>query len=133
MIQEFVDRFMERKDELRSKFTENAPASYKAIVKGVVEILHDPDECGSISPERIHVINDGSYQGTLVFVIGADDYQPDDYWYVRVYYGSCSGCDTLEAIGYPWEGAPSEKQLDGYMTLALHIVQRLKQMDREGA
>jgi len=48
----------------------------------------------------IHVIDDGEYQGTFIFLIPFDLYQPccDDYLMTYVDYGSCSGCDTLQAI-----------------------------------
>lgn len=67
-------------------------------------------------------------QGALVYVIGATGYQPDKYWYVKVGYGSCSGCDTLEAIREYQDGKPTERQVNKYMTLALHIVQGLRLM-----
>jgi hypothetical protein len=131
MIQEFVDRYMAGQDALRAKFAANRPDEYADIVKAVVETItgdgrkHNPD------PERIHKLDDGDYQGTLVFVIAAKGYQPSDYWYVKVGYGSCSGCDTLESLR-SWGAAPPDtEELDGYMTLALHIVQRMKQMDGE--
>ena len=31
-------------------------------------------------------------------MIPEEGYQPSDYWYVRVSYGSCCGCDTLQSI-----------------------------------
>ena len=82
-------------------------------------------------PNRIHEIDDGDYQGTLLYVIAADCYQPNDYWYVRVYYGSCSGCDTLMATRdmTSWDDpVPNQAQVEAYMTMALHIVQNLKSM-----
>jgi hypothetical protein len=134
MIQDFIDRYMNKKHLLRQAFEKAHPDSYKTVVRGVIKILSenhdDPD------PERIHEIDDGNYQGTLVYVIGATGYQPSAYWYVRVYYGSCSGCDTLEGIrdSTGWsEDGPNEQQVDDYMTLALHIVQGLKRMDDESA
>jgi hypothetical protein len=97
-------------------------------------ILNQGDRYGEPDPTRIHQIDDGDYQGTLLFVIAASGYQPSDYWYVKVGYGSCSGCDTLQAIdgygGYSDE-APSKDQVDDYMTLALHIIQGLKSMQGE--
>jgi hypothetical protein len=125
MIQLFVDRWMAKQEEVRAKFAAKHPDDYKGIVRTVVEAIgadgyDDPD------PERIHQIDDGDYQGTLVFVIGANGYQPSNYWAVMVSYGSCSVCDTLQALrGYDDE-APTVEQVTGYMTLALHIVQGLK-------
>lgn len=129
MIQAFVDRYQAREHELRARFAERHPGSYESIVKAVVELLHDPDDYGSIDPERIHAIDDGDYQGILLFVIAASGYQPSDYWYVRVGYGSCSGCDTLEAIREEkWDDPPSTRQVEDYLTLALHVVQGLRPM-----
>lgn len=133
MIKEFVDRFMEKKNEISSVLKEKHPGEYKDLVKIVVQALHDPEEYyGSIDPNRIHQIDDGDYQGTLVFVIAECGYQPDNYWYVRINYGSCSACDTLMSIRDSSEDedeAPTEEQVKDYMTLALHIVQGLKKMD----
>ena len=128
MIQAFVDRFMEKKDELRGVFYEKHPDEYLDIVKAVVSVLSD-EEYGDMDITRIHVIDDGDYQGTLVFVIAEIAYQPHKYWYVRVSYGSCSGCDTLKAIrGYGEDDKPTKEQVDDYMQLALHIVQGIKKM-----
>ncbi len=93
-----------------------------------MSILHDPDAYDSMDPERIHRIDDGDYQGTLVFVIGASGYQPSTYWYVTVGYGSCSGCDTLEAIRFYGDDPPTSQQVTDYATLAPHIVEGLREM-----
>ena len=124
---------------MKAIFAEKPPDSYTELVKSVIEILsldegdpdfyceHHPD------PKRIHLIDDGDCQGTQVFVIAATGYQPSDYWYVKISYGSCSGCDALQGIGYYSDDEkPSESQVEQYMTLALHVVQGLKKMnDRE--
>lgn len=129
MIREFVDAWDSRKQEVREKFELKHPDSYEDVVRTVVGILGDSEAYGSPDPERITSIDHGHYQGTLLFVIGANGYQPDDYWYVKVNYGSCSGCDTLQAIYDYSSDPPTDKQVDEYMTLALHIVQGLKSMN----
>lgn len=117
------------KDKVRSAFEVCHPESYKSVIAAVVQMLHDAsDEYEKPDPQRIHEIDDGDYQGTLVYVIGATGYQPDKYWYVKVGYGSCSGCDTLEAIREYQDGKPTEQQVNKYMTLALHVVQGLRLM-----
>jgi hypothetical protein len=131
MIQEFVDKFMEGKVQIEDAFKEKAPESYKEIVEKVISLLHDDDAYDSVDPERIHEIDDGDYQGTLLYVIAASGYQPDDYWYVKVGYGSCSGCDTLESISGYSDEKPTDDQVKDYMTLALHIVQGLKKMGED--
>lgn len=128
MIKKFVDRFMGNKEVLEIGFRNNPPQKYIDIVKAVIEVLASDD--GDPDPTRIHQIDDGGYQGTLVFVIAASGHQPSTYWYVRVGYGSCSGCDELEAIGYYGGGEPpTYEQISDYMTIALRIVQQMKQMD----
>ena len=127
MITEFTDRFIAKQAQVKAAFAAAHPENYKAIVRLVVEIIRG-DEYESPDPERIHQIDDGDYQGTLVFVIGCGGYQPSDYWYVKVGYGSCSGCDTLESLKNYCDDPPTPEQVDGYYTLALHIAQGLKKM-----
>ena len=135
MIQTFVNDFMASKDKLEKHFTEAPPNCYGDNIEAVVGIL-GPDNGYTPSVERIHGIDDGDYQGTLLYVIGADDYQPYVYWFVKVYYGSCSGCDTLQSIQSDIHNESSEEvkaqAVKNYMTLALHIVQGLKRMEGDG-
>ena len=139
MIEKFTKRWFERKDSVQEKFEAKLPSSYSDIVLAVVEMLNDENEYETPDPARIHEIDDGDYQGTLVYVIGAAIYQPSTYWYVKVGYGSCSGCDTLESIlsgnwGHETEEekkAWKDKAVSQLMTLALHIVQGLKLMGDE--
>ncbi len=134
MITELTDRFVEKKPELTALLAKQHPEDYKALVKMVVALVQDinDDAYGhTLDPERIHEIDDGDYQGTLVFVIGATGYQPSTYWYVKVGYGSCSGCDTLQDIRNYDSEPPTPKQVEDYMTLALHIAQGIKKMGDE--
>lgn len=138
MIKEFVERFDANRDSLRDSFrkyckketygdyeSEEWSIEYADIVREVVEVVKG-EEYGGPDPERIHEIDDGDYQGTLLYVIASDEYQPSDYWYVKVIYGSCSGCDTLLGI---IEGCGDmDEKLDDLMILALHIVQGLKKL-----
>lgn len=128
MIQDFVDKFMANKEKLAAKFREKHPGDYSEVVEAVIEVITD-DGYDSIDPNRIHEIDDGDYQGTLLFVIAAKNYQPSKYWYVFVDYGSCSGCDTLQGIREYSDEIPTEDQVSQYLTLALHIVQGLKKME----
>lgn len=128
MIQEFVDLFMAAKPQMEERFRASRPEDYLDIVRAVVEVCAGEGGYNRPDPERIHVIDDGNYQGTLLYVIAANTYQPSTYWYVMVSYGSCSGCDTLQAIR-GWSHEPvTDDEVAGYMTLALHIVQGLKRM-----
>jgi hypothetical protein len=132
VIQAFVQRFDSQREVLLQKFRESHPKDYMAIVRAVVELLSDVYEYDSPDPERIHQIDDGDYQGTLLFVVGAQGYQPSTYWAVTVGYGSCSGCDTLEAIRDYSDGDPTEEQAKNYLTLALDILRGLKRISGYG-
>ncbi len=78
--------------------------------------------------EKVHEIDDGDYQGTLLYIIPLDTYQPSYWEYVvtSVYYGSCSFCDTLQGIHRYEDGLPDKEQVDGYMKLCLDILQHCK-------
>lgn len=132
MIPEFVERWEERKEQVRASFNER-PDGYLGLVKKVIGALWD-EEYGCPDVTRIHEIDDGHYQGTIVYVIGAYGYQPSEYWYVKVGYGSCSACDTLQYIDYGmgnYKDELTEAQIDEYMKLALHILQGLKKMGED--
>ena len=127
MIPAIIKRWEENKGQVEKTFREKHPDSYVDVVRAVVEAVKgeaydEPD----LDPDRIHTIDDGHYQGTLLFVVGAQGYQPSDYYAVSVGYGSCSGCDTLQAINGYSDDPPTDKQVSDYMTLALHIVQGLR-------
>ncbi|MBU6488276.1 MAG: hypothetical protein KGQ57_10655 [Burkholderiales bacterium] len=133
MIEQFVTRWEANKAAIRAEFEAKHPHGYIDVVRAVIRHINSDGLYSDPSPDRIHQIDDGDYQGTLVFVIAAAGYQPSDYWYVRMSYGSCSVCDALQSIkDYSDEDdPPSEEQVDRYMTMALHIVQRLKKMDAD--
>jgi len=78
----------------------------------------------------VHLIDDGDYQGVLLFVIASGGYQPSEYWTTSVWYGSCSGCDTFQSI---MEDSDYDRRINDYMTLALHITQKLKKIELDPA
>ena len=137
MIKEFIEAWDAKKHLVEEDFRKEHP-SYSSIVKSVVKIMTDIPNHGTLDPERIHVIDDGSWQGTILYIIATDTYQPSegDYYFVSNYYGSCSGCDTLEGIRDNYtdfrdsDKPPTDEQVDQYMMLALHIVQGLKPLVR---
>lgn len=75
---------------------------YKDLVKMVCDYILTPMNDGSyeIDSEHITEIDNGSYQGTLLYMIPFDTYQPNESEYLMTYvgYGSCCGCDTLQGI-----------------------------------
>ncbi|KOY86788.1 hypothetical protein AD998_12120 [bacterium 336/3] len=133
MIQELVKQWEENKLKLEEYFRTTKQGeystSYQQIVTKVFELcLPKADEHSGFDLSKMTVIDDGHYQGTQIFIIPRVTYQPSigDYVMTNTYYGSCSGCDTLQAIWNYEDGLPTEEQVKQYMTLALHLVQKLK-------
>lgn len=124
MIQDFVDKFMEAKPELGEHLVrecnDDYDFSYGKLVRAVVETIGEP-----LDPERIEMIDWGDYQGTVFVVIGATGYCPRNFWHVKIDYGSCSHCDTLERIRSEYQDKSEQKRQ--LLELALHVVQGLKE------
>lgn len=108
--------------------------NYYYLVEKIVELIfNNEDEDGyddkKYSKNGIVEIDNGDYQGTFLYVIPEDTYQPtvSEYLMTHVSYGSCSGCDTLQSIQcWDLEDASEEdkdKMVEDYMKLCLHIVQ----------
>lgn len=133
MIQELINQWEENKHKLEEYFkTTNQSeysGSYKNILIKIFEIcIPNADDNYKFDVKKMTVIDDGNYQGTQIFIIPKNTYQPniEDYVVTNTYYGSCSGCDTLQGICKYEDGIPTDKQVKEYMTLALHLVQKMK-------
>jgi len=125
VIKKFVNRFINGKDDLRKRYVDAIPAGYDDIIKDVIKMVSDDEDDHTPDSERIHEIDDGDYQGTLIFVIGEKGYQPSAYWVVSMSYGSCSVCDTFQSIV---DDNDKEDRADDLVSLALHVVQSLKEV-----
>ena len=140
MIKDIIEKWENNKDKLENFFKENNQEVYDDYTKIVKNIIHyivnegknKSDDFGLYDIDKIHEINDGDYQGTLIFIIPMDTYQPSlhEYIYTSVYYGSCSGCDTLQSIQYGsdnyGDGKPTKEQVKDYMLLSLNIIQNMR-------
>jgi len=135
MIPEVIKQWDENKHKLEEYFRttrqEEYSGSYKSILQKIIElVVTEKDEYDSYDATNITVVDDGDYQGTQLFLIPTDSYQPsiEDYLITHTYYGSCSGCDTLQSISFGDDDLPTEEQVKEYMTLALHLVQKMKKI-----
>ena len=74
---------------------------------------------------EITKIDNGEWQGTLLFLIPRKDcfLEAHDYLMTYVNYGSCSGCDTLQGIQY----ADYLDQNDDYYTSKFPLEQQVKE------
>ncbi len=137
MIKEFIEKWNNHKNELEDYFREHKQEEYNTytlIVKKIIEIIINTDvDYKNYDFKNLLVIDDGDYQGTQIFITHIDCYQPsvEDYIYTSNYYGSCSGCDTLQSIQSWDEDYPTEGQIEDYMTLSLHIIQNFRKMTSE--
>ena len=100
--------------------------SYKDLLKLTVEcIFNDGEYCQPLwNAKNITEIDDGDYQGTLLYLIPEDTYQPSEYEYLMTYigYGSCSGCDLLQSI-QPYCGEPiTDLDVKNYMSLCKDFI-----------
>lgn len=135
MNKEFVKQWDENKLDLEEYFRTTKQCEYLNyidIVKALFDIVINKNY-KKYDTEHITVIDDGDYQGTQLFFIHEDTYQPnvEEYVYTYVSYGSCSGCDTLLRISGYDKGKPDEQQVKDYMNLALHLLQRCECMGGE--
>lgn len=136
MILEIIEKWEENKYKLEEYFKttkQSEYSEYKAIVSKIfelvlVEVKNKWNGTDNFDLSRITVIDDGDYQGTQIFLIPKQTYQPrvDDYIITNTYYGSCSGCDTLLGISSYEDDLPTESQVSEYMTVALHLVQKMR-------
>ena len=132
MVKKFIDLWEKNKNKLEDYFRNTEQREYddyESIVKKIFElVINDEDEYYTYDTDELTVIDDGHYQGTQIFIIPRKTYQPDveDYIFTHNYYGSCSGCDTLQAIHWYKTDKPTEEQVKDYMSLALHLVQQLR-------
>lgn len=123
MDNKIIENWENRKHKLKEWFEANeTPASYKEIFEKIIELII-PDK---FNLEKIRVIDDGDYQGTQIFIAFLDVYQPfvEEYIMTSVFYGSCSGCDTLQSICC----SSDEDRVNDLMTLSLHMIQKMKWM-----
>lgn len=100
---------------------------YKDLVKLTFETIYNTTVIDKLDLENITEIDNGDYQGTLLYLIPFDCYQPDECQYLMTYvgYGSCSVCDVLESLReWTYEGGKllNENQISGFMDLCKDII-----------
>lgn len=101
---------------------------YLYLVKKTVNTILNDNGVVTYSIDNITEINNGDYQGTLLYVIPEETYQPSEYEYLMTYvsYGSCSGCDTLQSIqSLSCDTVPTEEQLREFTKLCMYIIQNI--------
>lgn len=137
MIKEFTQAWYKHKDKLEKYFATTKQGEYYEygkLVQLLFDIVINPElnEYGAkYDTKKMLIIDDGDYQGTQIFILHKDVYQPyvENYVYTNTYYGSCSGCDILQAIScYAYDELPDDEQVKDYMELCLHLLQKCTYM-----
>ncbi len=134
MIKEIIEKWESNKSKLESYFATNKQeeysSSYEKILKKVFEIVINTESESylNFAIDKMTIVDDGHYQGTQIFLIPKETYQPSasDYLVTDTSYGSCSGCDTLQCISGYSDDFPTPEQVKDYMMLSLHLIQKLK-------
>ena len=124
------DKWYENKDKLEAAImtdTKLNSCEYSYLVELIVEYILNPSietNWMKFDADKITVIDNGDYQGTILFMIPRKTYQPSANDYLLTYssYGSCSGCDTLMSIQDWKDGVPTESQVKDYMALCKDLV-----------
>lgn len=131
MLKIMVSQWDKNKEELRrvlSERTDMNSIEYKDLVKLTFETIYnnglDESNACYLDIKKIHEIDDGDYQGTLLFLIPFISYQPAEHEYLMTYvgYGSCSGCDALQAIQNWGDDKLNGKQVKDFMALCKDIL-----------
>lgn len=135
MIPALLTQWEKNKNNLETYFKttkQEEYSSYEEILKKLFDLcFRETDEYCGFDLSKMTVIDDGHFQGTQIFIIPKNIYQPSvsDYVTTNTYYGSCSGCDTLQGICYYGDDLPTDDQVKDYMTISLHLVQKLKWLE----
>lgn len=82
--------------------------------------IQENDEIERLDLDSITKIDNGDYQGTILYLIPFGFYQPAEFDYLMTYvgYGSCALCDTLQEI----QSCDGEKMLNGFLKLGKDII-----------
>lgn len=134
MIKNLVKSWENHKHELEMDILTNEKeyrhAEYDELVEKLIYFIFNTEEMlGDASWYEYYMnhentIDDGDYQGTRIFFVHRDSYQPSetDYIVTFVNYGSCSACDTLQGA----QSCDLEIMKEDLMTIFLHMVQKAK-------
>ena len=129
MLNIFVRQWDKNKDVLRDKLVPLSVkrVDYDELVKVAFDVIYNQNNetidstNRALDIEHITVIDNGDYQGTLLYFIPFETYQPSESEYLLTYvgYGSCSGCDALQWI---YDCTTGKKQVDALLSLCKDII-----------
>lgn len=129
MLKYCVEKWDKNSEKLREIIRNDKQINtcvYRYLVELVVKYILNPgeEENSTWDYEGITEIDNGNWQGTLLYFIPKKVYQPCEYEYLMtcVNYGSCSACDALQNIQEQSNNKLSEEQIKDYMLLCKDLV-----------
>lgn len=133
MIKILYEKWEKNREDLKREISRMSISDleYSDLVKLTFSVIYnDGDDTDipygykSLDLDEITMIDNGDYQGTLLFLIPFKTYQPSESDYLMTYvgYGSCSGCDTLLSIIDYSNGSPTGSQVSDLLALCKDIV-----------
>ena len=109
----YLKEWDKNKFKLKAHFEKEEPKSYIEILSKITEIILNNKVI-----EIKEMFLEGVYQGDIEIEIKLADVELK----TSVWYGTCSGCDTLQSI----QDEESERvRISGYMMLSLHLMQKM--------
>ena len=130
MLKIMKDRWYKNSDKLRAELAERTDLNscdYKTLVEIAFRNIFNTDADGygnDLDLKHLTRVDDGDYQGTFLFVIPFNTYQPCENEYLMTYigYGSCSSCDALQHAQNWEEGKLTEQQIDDFMDICRALI-----------
>ena len=149
MLKYCYEKWDQNKDELESALrrTDISRVEYRDLLVLTVENILNHSESDDILPcipsmhddehwdtSQITQIDDGSYQGTLLFLIPEDCGDPAEYNYLMTYigYGSCSGCDLLQSIQPDNHEETTDEDIAEFMALCKDFITNMVKPYNQG-
>lgn len=124
----YWDMNSEKLRKVLAERTDLNSCNYKDLVKLTFDTIYNSDEGHmnyyKLNTDAITEIDDGGYQGTLLFTIPFHTYQPGASEYIMTFieYGSCSGCDSLQAAQDWHSDKLTEEQIKDFMVICKDLV-----------
>ena len=122
-----AERFLDCKEPIKDALRgAREPLTYKRLLEVTLRTMFSDPDYGEPDYEKVTEVCYCGYEGHIVMVVGSGPSSQDSYghWVTVVNYGSCSGCDALEAAYGPEPG-----QTDDLWTICLHMIQGMKRID----
>ena len=130
MLKIMKELWDKNQDKLRTELSSRDDlneCSYVDLVKIAFDKIYNDDsrlDNENLFIDRVHEIDDGDYQGTLIYLIPFNSYQPDpeDYRMTFAWYGSRSGCDALQSAQSWGDGKLTEQQVKDFMSICKDLI-----------